>query len=193
MSNVRRQESNMKWQMWRVSLGPSGVPDGTRSTATYDAYEKYKAYRAEVIEGATYVEHILETVLCDAIAGKDEVLRRRLKSVVFAGEAFTFFQKWRSLRTLLKESPNWLSQEVNDSSQSLANLHKCIADRNKFAHGELATQEETLEVELRYFESSEQTVKLTDEFIAEVMLRMQNTYFWLEGLHLDFYGYKAGA
>lgn len=183
----------MKWQMWRISRSSAEIPDRTKSSATHDTYDKYKAYRAEVIDGATYVERILEAVLCDAIVGKDEVLRGRLKGVVFAGEAFTFFQKWRSLRTLVKESPNWLSREVENSSQSLADLHKCIADRNKFAHGELAIDEETLEVELRYFEGSEQVATLTHEFIGEVMMRMQRTYFWLEGLHLDFHGYRAGV
>lgn len=108
-------------------------------------------------------------------------------------EAFTFFQKWRSLRTLLKESRNWLSQEIPDTSARLSDLHKCIGDRNKFAHGELAIDQDTLEVELRYFESSVQIVRLTDDFMSEVMSRMQSTYFWLEGMHLDFYGYRAGA
>lgn len=183
----------MKWQMWRISRSTAGVPSRERGIATHEAYDKCKAYRAEVIEGSTYVEQMLETVLCDALVGKDVTLRNRLKGVVFTGEAFTFFQKWRSLRVLLNETPNWLSEDVKSASKMLSDLHKCIGDRNKFAHGELAIREDSLEVELRYFEGSEQTVKLTDEFMAEVMSRMQGTYFWLEGMHLDFYGYRAGA
>lgn len=81
----RLRSEIMKWQMWRISRNTAGVPSRERGIETHEAYDKCKAYRAEVIEGATYVEKMLEVVLCDALAGKDAIHRDRLKGVVFAG------------------------------------------------------------------------------------------------------------
>jgi len=56
----------MKWQIRRftnVALGveiPSDI---------YELYDHFNAYRAEIIDSATYIENMLDAVLCDALAG----------------------------------------------------------------------------------------------------------------------------
>ena len=176
-----------RWQMWRFenTPGPNATPEQRVSVRAH--YETFKAFRAEIIDGATYVERMLESVLCDAIAGKNEVHRNRVRTSVFAGEGFGFMQKWKALRAFLAESPNWLNTHVVDSSSNLSELHKAISDRNKFAHGELVGNEQTMSVSLTYFEGTARQTELTDAVLEAMLDRMQSVYFWLENLHLVFW------
>ena len=173
--------------MYRTRRDENAPPNLEQRGQVRELYEKYKTVRAEVIDGATYVEAMLESVLCDAFAGKTEAHRNRLRATILAGEAMGFLQKWKSLRTLLAEEPTWLGTRPPDTSAQISALHKAIGDRNKFAHGELLVHEQSLQVVVRFFEGKHQELELTDSVVQEILLRLQAVYFWLETLHMKFY------
>ena len=179
--------SPRKWSVIRLTGADAEHQPSGRLSVAMSRYNEYKVCRAEIIDGATYIENMLELVLCDAIVGKDETYRTRLRASMFAGEAFTFFQKWKALRSLLEKEPSLMGEVIPNLKDHIRGLSEVIKDRNKFAHGSIIVNENTLQVQLQYFEGSKQVLELNEAAIEVIIKRMEEAYFWLDGLHLKFY------
>lgn len=95
-------------------------------------YEK----RGAVISASLSIETRLNDILSGYFFPKNKPKRSIFMEFCLEKEHFTFMQKWKLLRTLLRDGHLRLRTE-KDLKNLLKNLHKIIEVRNNFAHGEI--------------------------------------------------------
>jgi hypothetical protein len=127
------------WGTLQVTyLSPEQAKDPTSLQKFQPIYEKAKAYRGEIIEAALFIESRLDLLLCRLFVGSDDNRVELFRALILDPESCSFHQKWKMLRGVLElrgVPKNCLN--VEERKKLLSQLKQLIADRNKFAHGDL--------------------------------------------------------
>ncbi len=144
-------------------------------------YVKFKAYRAEVIEAALFLESRLEVLLCRIFVGTDQVREQLFRSLVLDPESGSFFQKWRMLRGAFEVS-GVPGSSLSDGERKalLSSLQRIGNDRNKFAHGNLYIDVRDGRPLLEYYEGSKKQEYLSDASVEAVLDNASATHVLLE-------------
>ncbi len=170
-----------------LNASPDQMKNADFVQACARAYNAMKAKRAEAIEAALSVQGVLDLVLLDLLVGKDAARRATLREMVLAAEFCTSFQKWKMLKQFMSSEPNYFSQLSAEEAKKLREeLHALLNDRNKFAHGDLMVDASDYSVAIRYYESGTKYMKVTNEFLNQLIGRALRSREVLFNLHQSF-------
>ena len=142
-------------------------------------YAKYKAYRAEVLEAALFIESRLDVLLCTFFVDKNPERELLFRSLVLDPESGTFFTKWRMLRGAFDIAGVPALTETERKSL-LSGLKQLINDRNKFAHGNLYVDVRDGCPVLHYYEACKKEDRLSDDKIETVLANARTVHNILE-------------
>lgn len=146
-------------------------------------YEKFKAYRAEVLEAALFIESRLDVLLCAIFVGADEGRRNQFQALVLQPECCTTFQKWKMLREAMAMNgiPGGCLNEAERKS-FLAGLQTLISDRNQFAHGTLFIDVRDGRALIQFFEGKAKVRYLSEDAIRGILKSATMVHVQLEKL-----------
>ena len=157
----------MEWPTFRVR---NETPEQRKDDSFWDdaksTYDRFKNYRSEIIEAALFVENYLTNVLLDFLSYSTAQRRTILRNLVFDAEFCTFFQKWKLLRQLLDIYCSALDLDKAEMKTLKQELHKLIALRNRFAHGEIYVDASDFSVWIEYFEGKKKLEHVDETELA---------------------------
>lgn len=111
--------------------------------------EKFQQWRGHIINHALFIEENVDTIISKLLLRKDIENISLFRSAVLSREFFSFMNKWKVLRDLLKTISPFKDRDYSDLFN---NLHNLIDERDKFAHGQVTYSGERGEkVFLQYF------------------------------------------
>lgn len=146
----------------RATLGPFetrkiDLPLGN----IYQKDEIFQQWRGHIINHSLFIEESVDVIISKLLFKKNIENIPLFRSVVLSREFFSFMNKWKVLRDLLKTFKPFKDR---DYSELFNNLHKLIDERDKFAHGQVTYSGNMGEnIYLEYFKETLKKEEITEE------------------------------
>jgi hypothetical protein len=171
-----------KWGTFQVAYGHVN-PMGEKLFEYKATYDKFKAYRSEIIEAALFIESRLDALLCYLFVDNDPVRFNLFRTYVLGPESGSFFQKWKMLKAAIPDNaPLPLGFSKDERKKLLSEMSMLINDRNAFAHGDLYVDARDGRPFLKYFQQKEKELYLDDGLINGILERARGIHWRLESL-----------
>jgi len=133
----------------------------------YQMDEIFQQWRGHIINHSLFIEESLEIIISKFLFKKDMENASLFKSIILNREFFSFMNKLRVLKDLLKTIEPFKSR---DYSELFKKLHKLIGERDKFAHGQVTYfGDKGEDIYLEYFKESLKKEEITEENVKNFL------------------------
>jgi|LGVF01.1.fsa_nt_gb hypothetical protein len=174
----------MEWPVFQVS---HETPEQTIDPSFWDkakaTHNRFKKYRAEVIEASLFVENSLTNILLDFFSYPSTERHALMRGLIFDAEFCTFFQKWKILRQLLDFYGNELGLSQSDVKTLKKELHELISLRNRFAHGTIIVDARDFSVWIAFMEGGKQLEKVSESELSKITDMCDRIHGQLYNMH----------